>query len=347
MIDRKKLREQLTSQHIIHLMRLLGATEFVERDNYIQFPTICHNKHEADAGMNLSYYKDSKRFYCFSHCHSIDIFTLIKQRWELLESGDDTHYENIAFWVMNHSQIDLDETIPEFTHPINAANYKNPTKEIILPEKSKYVLEAFSEKYCVEWLNDNISIKAMKHYNILYWGTKNSIIIPHYDVNDRLVGVRRRALDPDQAEKGKYKPIYIEGMSYSHPLGFNLYGLNLVKDEVQSRGKIVIAEGEKGALQSYSIYGERNHVVAACGNRVNRWQIYLIMKYCKPREIILAFDKGVQYDYLLKLCNKYLAYCNMSFTYDFQGLLKDKESPFDAGQEVLEELLRRRIRLGY
>lgn len=345
MVDRKKLREKLTEEHIIHLMSLLGATEFQDNGNYLQFKTICHNVDEDSAGFNLSYYKESYRFFCFSNCHSMDIFQVIKKRWELLETGDDTHFENIAYWVMNHSQIDLDNSPPlEFTSQYKPEDYNIATKEVILQEKSPQVLEVFTKRYCAEWLNDGISEEAMDKYNILYSSTRNAIIIPHYDVNDRLIGVRRRALNPEDIERGKYKPIYVQGLSYSHPLSYNLYGLNLVKEEVKRRGKIVIAEGEKAPLQSYSLYGEQNYVVAACGNKINRWQILLIMKYCKPREIVVAFDKGVEYDYLESICKKYIGYCNMSFTYDFQNKLKDKESPFDR-PDVLEELLHNRIKI--
>lgn len=345
MIDRKRLRESLTEDHIIYLMNLLGATEFLDKGNYIQFPTICHNHYESDAGMNLSYYKDSKRFYCFSNCGSMDIFQVLKQRWELLETGDDTHFENLAYWVMNHSQVDLDRQDPVgFENYYNVKDYENPTREIILPEKSPTVLEVFSHHKPIEWLNDGISEKAMEKYNILYSPTRNAIIIPHYDANGRLVGVRRRALEEEDVKRGKYKPIYIQNLSYSHPLGYNLYGLNLVKDEVRRRGKIVIAEGEKAPLQSYTLYGDNNYVVAACGNRINRWQIHLILKYTGAKEIILAFDKGLPYEHMKNLATRYSLYANMSFTFDRYDQLEGKESPFDR-PDVLESLLKNRVKI--
>lgn len=345
MLNPARLKNSLSDDNIIHLMKLLGATQFQDRGEFIQFPTICHNEHEHHAGFNLSYYKKNKRFYCFSNCHSMDIFQVIKNRWELLDEGDDTHFNNIAFWVVNHSQLDLDRVPePKFTSFFNAQDYTMATREIILPEKSEKVLESFTYRPCVEWLSDGIAPEAMKKYNILYSSTRNAIIIPHYDVNDRLIGVRRRALEEDEEKRGKYKPIFVQGMSYSHPLSYNLYGLNLVKDYVKKRSKIVIAEGEKAPLQSYSVYGENNYVVAACGNRINRWQIHLIMKYCNPKEIIIAFDKGLEYDYLENMCSRYLNYCHLSFTYDFNDLLKDKQSPFD-NIAVLETLLKQRVRL--
>ena len=345
MIDRKRLRESLTPDHIIYLMKLLGSSEYEDRGNYIQFKTICHNVNEADAGFNLSYYKDNYRFYCFSNCHSMDIFQVIKNRWELLQTGDDTHFDNLAYWVMNHSKVDLDECVPEFKSPINIKDYQNKTTEILLPEKPSHVLESFTNYHCAEWLMDGISHESMDKYNIKYSPSRNAIIIPHYDVHGRLVGIRRRALNPEDEKTGKYKPIFIEGSSYSHPLGYNLYGLNQVKDEVQIQRRIFIAEGEKSALQGHTIWGDRNVVVAACGNKINRWQVHLIMKYCQPKEIIIAFDKGLNYDDIHRMCEKYTRYCNFSYLCDYNDkLLKNKESPFDR-PDSLEELIKGRVKV--
>ena len=342
MIDRKALRESLSVDDIIHLMSLLGADEFEDRGNYLQFKTICHNVDTDDAGFNLSYYKDSYRFFCFSNCHSMDIFELIKKRWTITEEKTDLHFDNIAYWVMNHSNASIDACKVDFKNPINPNDYKNHTTEIILPEKQSCVLDSFTDYRPVEWLNDGISEEAMSEYNIKYSSSRNAIIIPHYDINGRLIGIRRRALNPEEIEKGKYKPIFIEGVSYSHPLSFNLYGLNKVKDEIKRRGKVVIAEGEKAALQGYTKWGEHNIVVSACGNKINRWQVLLLMKYCRPSEIVIAFDQGLEREYIEKLCIRYSPYCNFSYIYDSTGkLLGPKESPLDR-LDTFDELWKRR-----
>lgn len=73
------------------------------------------------------------------------------------------------------------------------------------------------------------------------------------------------------------------------------------------------------------------------------------MKFCQPKEIVICFDQEEKpgedkYFYkLFNLCKKYCNYCNISFIYDRQHLLKLKESPTDCGQKVFEELLQRRI----
>ena len=344
MIDRKQLRESLSPEHIVHLMRLLGATEYEDRGNYIQFKTICHNIDEADAGFNLSYYKDNHRFYCFSNCHSMDIFQVIKNRWELLQTGDDTHFENLAYWVMNHSKLDIDNYSPTFISPINIKDYQNSTTEIILPEKNHFVLESFTNHHCAEWLIDGISDEAMDLYNIKYSIGRNAIIIPHYDVHDRLVGIRRRALNPEDVAQGKYKPIFIENVSYSHPLGYNVYGLNIVKDEIQRQRRVFIAEGEKAALQGRTMWRDRNVVVSACGSKINRWQIHLIMKYANPDEIIVGFDKGLDLDAIHKMCERYSCYCNFSYICDPFNKLNDKESPFDR-PDIIDELIKTRVKV--
>lgn len=343
MIDRKRIRESLSEDNIIHLMKLLGSTEFEDKGRYIQFRTICHNVNESNAGFNLSYYKDSFRFYCFSNCHSMDIFTLVKKRWELLEE-EDSHFENIVNWVINHCQIDLDDITPQYKAAIDPKDYQNKTNEIVLPEKSNKVLDSFTNYYPIEWLNDGISKETMDKFNIKYSISRNAIIIPHYDVHNRLIGIRRRALNEEEAASAKYKPLYIEGTSYSHPLGYNLYGLNHIREEAKIQRRVIVAEGEKSVLQAETLWGKNNVVVAVCGSKINRWQVHLIMKYCNPSEIIIAFDKGLDLKQIHSMCEKYSIYCDFSYVSDPFNKLNDKESPFDR-KDILEELIQTRVKV--
>ena len=49
------------------------------------------------------------------------------------------------------------------------------------------------------------------------------------------------------------------------------------------------------------------------------------------------------FDKLLTLCNKYRAYCNFSFLYDYNGLLQYKDSPIDKGPNTFLKLLKLKI----
>ena len=193
----------------------------------------------------------------------------------------------------------------------------------------------------------------MEKYQIKYSISQNKIIIPHFNAKGELVGIRGRALDPIEAEEfGKYMPVKLEGQWYAHPLSLNLYGLNLAIPAINKTGRVILVEGEKSTLLCDSFYGYSN-AVAVCGSNLHKTQLNLLLKHTKAREIIIAFDKeyttpaseeGERYfEKLRKICSRYSAYYNFSFIYDREGLLDLKDSPFDRGKEVFEELLKKRV----
>ena len=83
----------------------------------------------------------------------------------------------------------------------------------------------------------------MRKFNIMYYDYQNKIVIPHYDINNRLIGIRGRALDPVEAELyGKYTPLKVENTVYRHPLSFNLYGINNNKEDIKKYKTAIIFE---------------------------------------------------------------------------------------------------------
>ena len=73
----------------------------------------------------------------------------------------------------------------------------------------------------------------MEKFNIRYSISQNKIIIPHYNINGKLIGIRGRALNQEEIEAGcKYMPVKIEGKFYAHPLSLNLYGLDRNRQDI-------------------------------------------------------------------------------------------------------------------
>lgn len=349
MISSQELKELLTEEQICHILARLGSSEFRDGGKYLTFKTICHNLDESQAKFNLIYYKDTRLFRCFSECSdSFDIYGLVKRRFDLENEGQDTHKDNLFYFVLNYSDIDFDNYIEEKVYNELSSQYSIKPIEVVLPEYSNHILDVFNKQYCAEWLNDGITPAAMDKYGIKYSIGQNKIIIPHHDAAGRLIGIRGRALNKETEEKyGKYGPIYIEGKMYNHPLGLNLYGLFQAKEAISKTGIAILAEGEKSCLQAEALL-PYNVVCSTCGSAVNRWQVLLLLRYCNVNEIIIAFDreeKGNEDKYFNKLyniCQKYKHYCNFSFIYDNQ-LLEMKESPFDAGKDVLSQLIKKRV----
>ena len=344
MIDYKAIIENLEEDKVRILMEALGA-DVIEKDDYFMISTICHNENIEEASHKLYYYKNSHMFYCYTECGSLSIFKVLKNYYETRGIEYDW-YHDVYEAVINCS-----------VRPNPSNNYYKSIREEYalrkdrkeLPSYPEGILDCFIKLYPVEWLQDSISKEAMDKFNIRYSISQNKIIIPHYDVNNRLIGIRGRALSKQDIENfGKYMPVQLEGKWYSHPLSLNLYGLNKNKDNIKRARVAYIFESEKSVLQ-FDSFSIPNCAVASCGSNINKFQIDLLMRYCAPQEIVICFDneeKEGEEKYFQKLwniCNKYKNYCNMSFIYDRKNLTRKKDSPSDRGETIFKELLERRI----
>ena len=81
MSELTQLINNLSSYEVIDILKNLGATDYIEKDNYIQFRTICHHHNQEDGNFKLYYYKNTKRFVCYSCCGTFDIIELFKKRY--------------------------------------------------------------------------------------------------------------------------------------------------------------------------------------------------------------------------------------------------------------------------
>lgn len=346
-----KVRNALTPEQIIKLVTSLGVDRYYENDDYIIFPTICHNVNIAEASMKLYYYKNTKLFHCYTECdESFSIYDLFRKYYEL-------HYieynfiNDIYAKILSYSDISIFSSFESVGY-ISQKDKFLPKERQELTPFSPVILELFASVPVREWLNEGISQKSLKKYNILFSISQNKIIIPHYDINGNLVGIRGRALNPwEAATYGKYMPMKIEKQWYSHPLSLNLYGINFAKDNIIKNKKCILFEGEKSVLL-YDTYFDENISVAVCGSSFNKKQLDLLLPL-GVNEIIIAFDKEFESSHddddkryfkkMVSLCQKYNKYCTFSFIYDQDNLLDHKDSPIDKGKEVFLTLLNNRI----
>ena len=61
--------------------------------------------------------------------------------------------------------------------------------------------------------------------------------------------------------------------------------------------------------------------------------------------IILAPMAGITDMPFRFICKKYSNQASFSYIWDFDNLLKEKDSPFDRGKEIFEELYKNRIKV--
>ena len=347
-MDYKQIIDNLDINSIVELMKKLGADRYEEKEKFFIFPTICHNINSAEASMKLYLYKDTKLFVCYTEDGNMSIFKFLKTYYETRQIEYDW-FEDIYNVVLNCGNFRPKEGFDTIQYQSLKDRYRIKKKQVELEKYPSGILDIFMKNYPVEWLNDGISRRAMDKYNIKYSVSQNKIIIPHYDINNNLIGIRGRALNEWEIENiGKYMPIQIEKKWYTHPLSLNIYGLNHTKENIKKYGICYIGEAEKFCLQSES-FSFPNCSCAVCGSQFNKYQLDILMKNCQPKEIVICFDKEEKdkedkcFFKLYNLCKKYINYCKMSFIYDTENLLKLKESPTDCGENIFKKLLEKRI----
>ena len=217
-MDYKEIVDNLDTESVINLMIKLGVDRYEDKETHIIFPTICHNVDASEASMKLYFYKDTKLFVCYTSCETLSIFKLLKNYYETRQIEYDW-YEDIFLVAKNCSTFQAKEGFAPRPYQSLRERYSIAKKERQLEEYNKGVLGCFTKAYPAEWLQDGIDKQAMDKYNILYSISQNKIIIPHYDIDGRLIGIRGRALNEWEVENvGKYMPIQIENRWYKHPL---------------------------------------------------------------------------------------------------------------------------------
>lgn len=345
----EELLENLDEDKIKQLLDKLDIP-WQDKGSHLICKTACHNIDLDEASWKLYYYKNNKFFYCYSSCQGMSIFKFLKHYYETRQIEYDW-YQDIYEVVRDCSNFKgIGGFVVEKYKSLRDC-YEIKRKEKQLPQYSSNVLDCFVKLYPQEWLDDGITEQAMDKFNISYSISQNKIIIPHYDIDGRLVGIRGRALNDWEIENvGKYTPIKIEQTWYKHPLSMNLYGLNITKDNIRAHSICFLFESEKAVMQMEG-FQYPNCSAAVCGSNFNKYQLNILMKTCAPHEIILCFDKeelpgeDKYFNKLWNICQKYKNYCNFSFIYDREGLLDLKDSPTDKGEETFGKLLNKRVKV--
>lgn len=347
MIDYREISDGLELDAIKNLLEKMKIP-YREVDNALIMQTVCHNEDLDSASWKLYYYKDTHIFYCYTECGAMSIFKFLKNFYEARGIQYDW-FQDIYQVILDCSNYNSDQFLQNRYNSVRDKYKIEDAPEI--PTCNPVVLECFTKYYTNEWLKDGITKEAMDKYNILYSISRNKIIIPHYNAQGELIGIRGRALEEEEiTEYGKYMPVCVEGKWYAHPLGLNLYGLNVNKENIKREGYALLYEAEKSVMQHES-FSFPNCAVATCGSNLNKFQIKLLIKECQPKEIILCYDReeigksDIYFNKLKSMCEKYKNYCNISFIYDMNGITKMKDSPSDNGEEVFRNLLEKRVRV--
>lgn len=358
--NKDEIKENLSVEDNFQLLEEFGAEPQYSSFGIIA-TTIDHNN-PGEGSRKLYYYSNSNLYVSYTAGTTFDVYQLVINVFEIQRKQKITLNQAIH-WIaqkfgFNGEIIDFNEEILEdWNYLKNYERVQNLSIEnleeiVILKEYNNKILNNFNYSLKIEpWLKEGISQEIIEFTNISYYLGKDQIVIPHYDINNRLIGIRGRCMSKSESEQyGKYKPLRVCGQLYNHPLGLNLYGLNWSKQNIQRSKTAIIFEGEKACLKYMTWYPDNNISVAVCGSSLSNYQIQLLINL-GVENIIIAFDKAGENDdksnyvkKFYKLNEKYGNYLNLSFLYDKDDkYLSYKESPTDRTKEIFEQLLKERI----
>ena len=358
--DKDKLKESLELEQVYDLLELWGG-EPEYTDNGLIAQTICHNR-PGEGSRKLYYYQNTKLFHCYTGCidPSFDCFDLAikiakiqkNEDWELFDAMDYiAHYFGLEGEEPEKEEEKLEDWEIFKRHVIVS---KEESGFIQLKEYNPVILTRFSYPRIISWEREGILPEVSRKNLIGYYAGGDQITIPHFDIDNRFVGLRGRFLTEEQANRyGKYMPLKIGKQQYNHPLSMNLYNLNNSKENVKHSKTAIVFESEKSCLMMQSYYGIDNDIsVAVCGSSLSAYHIKLL-KSLGVREVIVALDRQFQEigdeefkrlkTKLIYLGKKYGNVIKLSVIFDKDRITGYKASPIDEGPEKFERLLKERF----
>lgn len=363
-MDKDEIKNSLTIDQIYQLINDLGGEPLPPKNDIIISRTICHNP-AGEGSYKLYYYGNSHLFKCYTDCEEsyFDCFQLI-QKQKKIASGIEWTLPMSINYIASYFGIETQDFDFERVSKLEDWDIIDKYEKLNKPKEKKNVSLYIYNKAILEhlpivgipaWREEGILDEVLIERNIRYDPSNDGIVIPHYDINDNLVGIRERTLVKEKEIFGKYKPAILNGAMYNHPLGYNLYNINNSKDNIKILKKVIVFESEKATMQFRSYYGADGDIsVAVCGSSLIFYQVELLLSL-GVREIIIAFDR--QYKEigdeehkkwirkLKEIHRRYSPYVLISFVFDKGNLLEYKNSPVDQGKENFSYLFERRIKL--
>ena len=366
MLDKDQIKNSLSINQIFDFLSEYGGEPIIKDSNTIISKTICHNAIEEinDASYKLYYYDNTHLFHCYTGCAepSFDIYDLMT-KIKNINGNDQWKMANSVFYIaeyFGYSQLDStlsqeEKVLPDWKilKDYDKINLEIDEKQIVeLKIYDERVLRYLPRPHILNWEREGITKQAMQKNNICYDPLNQGIVIPHYNIENQLIGIRERTLIKDKEVEGKYRPAFLNGQLYNHPLGFNLYNINNSKNNIKLMQKAIIFESEKSTLLMQSYFPGADISVACCGSNLTNYQFKLLLSL-GVNEISIAFDRQFKKvgdeefkrwtKKLESINNKYKGFCRITFLFDKKGLLNYKDSPIDCGPDIFMKLYTERI----
>lgn len=351
-VDVKKLKKMLTLSHYDTILRELGIPIFSKSNTEWRCFSGDRHKNPYDGSPSLIFYPDTKIFQGYSAGRAYDAIALVQTRLNLL--GQTCSFFDACNWILEKTGLDPTKIAKPLTNShvydwselerfVRVRKYGNQ-----LPEYNRNIIDTLPLLYPQAWINEGISEETMAKYQIRYYERCNQTVIPCFDDEARLIGVRVRNWDKDRVEQAKYMPlITLDGQCYKFNTNQVFYGINYNKPEIERTGKVIIVESEKAVMKLDTYMGRHNIALGMYGSNLGIQRRNQLIKmgvntvsYVVDNDFIGQDDdffekwrKKIQH--FIKLWD---GFCRIEIVWDNLGLLGPKENATDRTKEVWEQL---------
>lgn len=209
------------------------------------------------------------------------------------------------------------------------------SKSVVLREDYMIRYECDKNKLSV-WEQEGISFESMEKFQVRYDPFSDRIVYPIRNMKGDIINVCGRTLDPDYKEKKLRKYTYFK------PLGIldTIYGFAENREEIMKKKEIILFEGAKSVMIANS-WGICN-TGAILTSHLNPYQFKELIKM--GVKIVFALDAEVDIREDINIM-KLIPYAPVYWVRNRRGLLDDKDSPVDKGEEVFRTLYEERWRV--
>lgn len=351
-IDVKKLKKSLSLSHYSLILDKLGIPIFSKSNTEWRCFSGDRHKNSYDGSPSLIFYPDTKIFQGYSAGRAYDAIALVQTRLNLL--GQTCSFLDACNWILEKTGLDPTKITKPLTNThvydwselerfVRVRKYGNQ-----LPEYNRDIIDTLPPLYPQAWIDEGISEETMVKYQIRYYERCNQTVIPCFDSEARLIGVRVRNWDKDRVEQAKYMPlITLDGQCYKFNTNQVFYGINYNKPEIERTGKVIIVESEKAVMKLDTYMGRHNIALGMYGSNLGIQRRNQLIKmgvntvsYVVDNDFIGQDDEFFEQwrekiQHFIKLWD---GFCRIEIVWDNLGLLGPKENATDRTKEVWEQL---------
>ena len=351
-IDVKKLKKSLSLAHHKQIMQALGIPSYSENSTQIVYYTGDKNVDSYKGSPKLYFYKDTSIYVGMTAGRSYDIISLVQTRLSLLKQP--CSFLDACQFILDTTNINPDSInrVKKEGHVYDWSNLERFVRVRKygnqLSEYNRNIIDTLPPLYPQAWIDEGISEETMDKYQIRYYERCNQTVIPCFDDEARLVGVRVRNWDKDRVEQAKYMPLVtLDGQCYKFNTNQVFYGINYNKPEIERTGKVIIVESEKAVMKLDTYMGRHNIALGMYGSNLGIQRRNQLLKmgvntvsYVVDNDFIGQDDAFFEQwrekiQHFIKLWD---GFCRVEIVWDNLGLLGPKENATDRTKEVWEQL---------